>query len=141
MCYQLKQLKKQPEKNSGLNGIRTHDTAIPVQGSLKSLSETDRQNSAFNSQSWVTSNRNCQSDLQILRNGVATYKSLLKVICANQSKIAYIVLLPKQPLILYGENDLHVGFTEKKKQQQQQQQKNSSCCKRPTIFADELLCN
>ena len=31
MCFQLKQLKKQPEKNSGLNGIRTHDLAIRVQ--------------------------------------------------------------------------------------------------------------
>ena len=32
--FQLKQLKKQPEKNSGLNGIRTHDLAIPVQCSI-----------------------------------------------------------------------------------------------------------
>ena len=32
VCFQLKQLKKQPEKkNSGLNGTRTHDLAIPVQ--------------------------------------------------------------------------------------------------------------
>ena len=32
VCYQLKQLKKQPEKkNAGLNGIRTHELAIPVQ--------------------------------------------------------------------------------------------------------------
>ena len=29
--FQLKQLNKQPEKNSGLNGIRTHDLAIPMQ--------------------------------------------------------------------------------------------------------------
>ena len=29
VCFQLKQLKKQPEKNSGL--IRTHDLAISVQ--------------------------------------------------------------------------------------------------------------
>ena len=30
--YQLKQLKKQPEKKySGLNGIQTHDLAIPMQ--------------------------------------------------------------------------------------------------------------
>ena len=28
--FQLKQLKKQPEKNSGLNGNQTHDLAIPV---------------------------------------------------------------------------------------------------------------
>ena len=34
VCFQLKQLKKQPEKNSGLNGIRTHDLAIPVQCSI-----------------------------------------------------------------------------------------------------------
>ena len=25
VCFQLKQLKKQPEKNSGLNGTQTHD--------------------------------------------------------------------------------------------------------------------
>ena len=25
VCFQLKQLKKQPRKNSGLNGTRTHD--------------------------------------------------------------------------------------------------------------------
>ena len=34
VCFQLKQLKKQPEKNSGLNGTRTHDLAIPVQYSI-----------------------------------------------------------------------------------------------------------
>ena len=35
VCFQLKQLKKQPEeKNSGLNGIQTHDLAIPVQCSI-----------------------------------------------------------------------------------------------------------
>ena len=34
VCFQLKQLKKQPEKNSGLNGIRTHDLAMPVQCSI-----------------------------------------------------------------------------------------------------------
>ena len=34
VCFQLKQLKKQPEKNSGLNGTRTHDLAIPVQCSI-----------------------------------------------------------------------------------------------------------
>ena len=34
VCYQLKQLKKQPEKNSGLNRIRTHDLAILVQCSI-----------------------------------------------------------------------------------------------------------
>ena len=27
VCFQLKQLKKQPEKNSGFNRIRTHDLA------------------------------------------------------------------------------------------------------------------
>ena len=32
--FQLKQLKKQPEKISGLNGIRTHDLAIPVECSI-----------------------------------------------------------------------------------------------------------
>ena len=31
VCFQLKQLKKQPEKNSGLNKTRTHDLAMPVQ--------------------------------------------------------------------------------------------------------------
>ena len=31
VCFQLKQLKKQPENKSGLNGTRTHDLAIPVQ--------------------------------------------------------------------------------------------------------------
>ena len=35
VCFQLKQLKKQPGKNSGLNGIRTHDLAIPVQCSIR----------------------------------------------------------------------------------------------------------
>ena len=30
VCFQLKQLKKQPKKNSGLNGTRTHDLAIPI---------------------------------------------------------------------------------------------------------------
>ena len=34
VCFQLKQLKKQPEKSSGLNGTRTHDPAIPVQCSI-----------------------------------------------------------------------------------------------------------
>ena len=34
VCFQLKQLKKQPEKNSGLNGIQTQDLAIPVQCSI-----------------------------------------------------------------------------------------------------------
>ena len=34
VCFQLKQLKKQPEKYSGLNGTRTHDLAIPVQCSI-----------------------------------------------------------------------------------------------------------
>ena len=34
VCFKLKQLKKQPEKNSGLNGIRTHDFAILVQGAF-----------------------------------------------------------------------------------------------------------
>ena len=34
VCYQLKQLKKQPEKNSGLNGIRTHGLATLVQCSI-----------------------------------------------------------------------------------------------------------
>ena len=29
VCFQLKQLKKQPEKNLGLNGTGTHDLAIP----------------------------------------------------------------------------------------------------------------
>ena len=33
--FQLKQLKKQPEKNSGLNGTRTHDLAIPCDTLLK----------------------------------------------------------------------------------------------------------
>ena len=32
--FQLKQLKKQPEKNSSFNGIRTHDLAISVQCSI-----------------------------------------------------------------------------------------------------------
>ena len=31
VCSQLEQLKKQPEKNSDFNGIRTHDLAISVQ--------------------------------------------------------------------------------------------------------------
>ena len=39
VCSQLKQLKKQPEKNSGLNGSRTHDLAIPVQCSVLSYQE------------------------------------------------------------------------------------------------------
>ena len=30
VCFQLKQLKKQLEKYSGLNGTRIHDLAIPV---------------------------------------------------------------------------------------------------------------
>ena len=34
VCFQLKQLKKQPEKNLGLNATRTHDLAIPVQCSI-----------------------------------------------------------------------------------------------------------
>ena len=39
VCFQLKQLKKQPEKNSGLNGTRTHDlsyqaTCIDVESRL-----------------------------------------------------------------------------------------------------------
>ena len=34
VCFQLKQLKKQPEKNSGLNKTRTHDLAMPVQCSI-----------------------------------------------------------------------------------------------------------
>ena len=34
VCFQLKQLKKQPEKNSGLNGAWTHDFAVPVQCSI-----------------------------------------------------------------------------------------------------------
>ena len=46
VCYQLEQLKKQPEKNSGFNGIRTHDLAIPVQScnalSTELPSPTDR---------------------------------------------------------------------------------------------------
>ena len=32
VCSQLKQLKKQPEKNSGLNGTRTHDGGIAKHG-------------------------------------------------------------------------------------------------------------
>ena len=31
VCFHLKQLKKQLEKSLGLNGIRTHYLAIPVQ--------------------------------------------------------------------------------------------------------------
>ena len=34
VCFQLKQLKNQPEKKLGLNGIGTHDLAIPVQCSI-----------------------------------------------------------------------------------------------------------
>ena len=34
VCFQLKQLQKQPTKNSGLNGTRTHDLAKPVQCSI-----------------------------------------------------------------------------------------------------------
>ena len=34
VCFQLRQLKKQPEKNSGLNRTRTHDLAIPAQCSI-----------------------------------------------------------------------------------------------------------
>ena len=30
VSFQLKQLKKQPQKNSGLNGTQTHDLAIPL---------------------------------------------------------------------------------------------------------------
>ena len=36
MCYQLKQLKKQPEKNSGLNEIQTH--AMTLQYRCNALS-------------------------------------------------------------------------------------------------------
>ena len=36
VCFQLKKLKhEQPEKNLGLNGIRTHDLAILVQCSIQ----------------------------------------------------------------------------------------------------------
>ena len=31
VCFQIEQLKKQPEKNSGLNGTRTHDLALSTE--------------------------------------------------------------------------------------------------------------
>ena len=37
VCLQLKQLKKQPEKNSGLNGTQTHDL-VNTGGTLYPLS-------------------------------------------------------------------------------------------------------
>ena len=78
VCYQLKQLKKQPEKNSGLNGIRTH--GLDLTGAM--LYPLSYQATWIDGQLWV---RDIPDDSEICEY---EYMKIIYVNCGwNMSEI------------------------------------------------------
>ena len=79
VCYQLKQLKKQPEKNSGLNGIRTHDLARLVWSIPAYHIEQNRTNFPSNSIKLYRTQSNERVRFRSIWFGHQTHK---KVLCS-----------------------------------------------------------